>query len=177
MTFDAVRPVIVPTEYFERADFPAAHENLVAPDLARTWVELTECQTMVYVTRERAMAWDCAGVAWRTAAVSSMRNADRGAVYTHEKRTARGDLAWVAMMHEDGLGSSRLLCRAELADVFPEGYWIALPDRSCGIAISRSLRGEALDEVRAMVSSMHRNATVPMLPDLRDPDMLLPHAV
>ena len=167
----------MPSEYFAHHDFPACYESLAAPDLALTWVELTKSQTMVYVTHERAIKWDRAGVAWRTAAVSGMRDADRGAFYTHEKRTASGGLAWVAMMHEDGLGSSRLLCRAELANVFPEGYWVALPDRSCGIAISRSLRGGELDEVRAMVSDMHRNATVPMLPDLRDPDMLLPRAV
>ena len=176
MRFEALRPLIVPSAYFAGGDFPAPHRRLAAPDLALTWVELTPGQTMLYVTPQRAATWDAAGADWRGAALTAMRSADAGRLYTHEKRTAGGALAYVAMMHEDGLGSSRLLLREELGTVFPEGYWVALPDRSCGLAVSRALTGSELEAVRAMIAAMHAGATTPMLPDLREPDGLLPHA-
>jgi hypothetical protein len=177
MSLDTVRPLIVPRDYFDSGQFPAPHERLAASDLALTWVELLEDERMLYITPARAESWDREAPDWREQALNAMRAADEGRVYTHEKRTSWGDLAWVSMMHDDGLGSSRLLLRAELEMEFPAGYWIALPDRSCGMAISRSLSITEVDELRSLVAKMHRNATTPMLPDLRDPDDLLSQAV
>lgn len=169
MTFDRIRPLIVPAEYVD-VGVPAAFDALSSPDLALTWVELSDRATMLYVTPLRAGEWDRSHAGWRAEALEEMRRADRGQVWTHEKRTGSGALAWVGMMHEDGLGSSRLLLEPELQRTFPDGYLVALPDRSCGMAISRT--NADLDEVRAMVSRMHEGATTPMIPDLREPSAI-----
>src|SRR5215207_11578677 len=108
MTFDHVRPLLAPTEYVALGA-PAIFDTLPAPDLVLTWVELPDPETMLYVTPGRAAEWDRVRPGWRAVALDAMRRADRGHVWTHEKRGENGALLWVAMMHEDGLGSSRLL--------------------------------------------------------------------
>jgi hypothetical protein len=169
MTFDQIRPLIVPAEYIT-IGVPAAFHALSSSDLVLTWVELHAKETMLYVTPARATEWDRRHDGWRAASLGAMRRADQGRVWTHEKRTENGSLAWVAMMHEDGLGSSRLLLARELERTFPSGYLVALPDRSCGMAICRT--NADLDEVRRMVAAMHASATTPMIPDLREPSAL-----
>jgi hypothetical protein len=169
MPFEHVRPLIVPAEYVE-VGVPAVFDPLPAPDLVLTWVELPHAHTMVYVTPARAAEWNSAHPRWRQLAVEAMRRADRGRVWTHEKRADDGTLEWVAMMHDDGLGSSRLLLEPELRRAFPDGYLVALPDRSCGMAISR--HAARLADVRAMVAGMQAKATTPMIPDLREPAQL-----
>lgn len=146
---------------------PAVFHALAAPDLLLTWVELSEPEMMLYVTPARAAEWDSTQPGWRAIALAAMQRADAGRVFTHEKRAEDGSLVWVAMMHDDGLGSIRLLLTEELARVFPTGYLVALPDRSCGLAVARDAR--ELDEVRTMVAAMQSGATIPMIPDLRDP--------
>lgn len=169
MNFDRIRPLIVPAEYVS-AGVPAAYVALASPDLALTWVELAVRATMTYVTPARAAEWERTDAGWRVKGLDAMRRADDGTLWTHEKRGERGELAWIGMMHEDGLGSSRLLLEAELQRTFPEGYLVALPDRSCGMAISRTKAN--LDEVSAMVKQMHEGATIPMIPDLLEPSAL-----
>jgi hypothetical protein len=171
MAFELLRPLIVPSEYFD-LDFPAPHVPLVAPDLALTWVELEDGQTMTYVTKSRAAAWDQAGQDWRTSALRALREADAGQLWTYEKRNEDGSLQWVGMMHADGLGSSRLLLSEELHEAFPEGYWVAIPDRSCGIAASKALSGGELEQVRALVESCFAKAAIPMCRGLREAEHL-----
>lgn len=175
MPIDLLRPLIVPREYID-LKLPAPHLPLAAPDLALTWVELADNGVMLYVTPQRARAWEKAGIDWRRAAMDAMQRADEGHRWTHEKRADDGELQWVAMMHEDGLGSSRLLQPAGLGRLFPDGYWVALPDRSCGIAASKRLGGPALEEVRAMVEQCYTGATTPMCRGLREPADLLVRA-
>jgi hypothetical protein len=169
MTFERIRPLIVPVAY-AAVGVPAVYDPVAASDLVLTWVELDDHQTMLYVTPIRAVEWDRSHPGWRSAAIEEMRSSDAGQVWTHEKRAKDGSLLWVGMMHEDGLGSSRLLLEPELRETFPAGYLVALPDRSCGIAISRTVPD--LASLRAMVVDMHADATVPMLPDIREPSAL-----
>ncbi|HEX6535037.1 MAG TPA: hypothetical protein VF041_10585 [Gemmatimonadaceae bacterium] len=170
MTLEHVRPLIVPASY-ATVGVPAAMVPLRAPDLALTWVELAESETMTYVTPARAAEYDRVRPDWRRVALDEMRRADDGLVWTHEKRVADGSLLWVAMMHDDGLGSSRLLLAEELRLAFPSGYLVAIPDRSCGVAIARD--APEIARLREMVADMHAGATTPMIPDLREPAELL----
>ena len=174
MSFEHVRPLIVPAEY-RVLGMPAAFDVLSAPDLLLSWVELFEPQAMVYVTPSRAAEWDRLRPGWRRDAIRALGHASGDRVWTHEKRADDGTLMWVAMMHGDGLGSSRLLLTDEIRRAFPAGYLVAFPDRSCGMAIARDQPG--LDAVRAMVASMHARATTPMVPTLREPADVVPPAL
>jgi hypothetical protein len=158
-------PLIVPSKYFERP-FPAAHEALPNEKLALTWV-LLQPTTMLYLTPDEAARFDAEGFAWKARAIENLERI--AAVATQEKRDATGQLAWVTMMQQDGLGSSRLLLATQWSGLFPEGYWVALPDRSCGMAISKALAPTELDEVKRMISSMFQGATTPMSGELHEP--------
>lgn len=56
--------------------------------------------------------------------------------------------------------------------MFPEGYLLALPDRSCGMVISKSMKLPELGEVKAMVARMYESATTPMSRRLYEPEEL-----
>jgi hypothetical protein len=172
VNLEAVRPLIVPAEYVT-AGVPAVFDTLLSPNLVLTWVELPSDGAMVYVTPSRAAKWDRIRPGWRTAALDVMRRTDAGRPWTHEKRRTDGALEWVAMMHDDGLGSSRLLFEPELQRTFPAGYLVALPDRSCGMAIAQDAD---LAEVRRMIARMHADATTPMIADVLEARELRPAA-
>ena len=176
MSTEMLRPLIVPNEYFASGQFPAPHVPLAAPDLALTCVLLSDPGAMVYVTPDAADALGRSGIEWRAAALAAMRRSDEGLLWTQDRHDEDGRLLWLEFMNVDGLGSSRLLLRDDLERQFPEGYLVALPDRSCGLAISKSVDEEVLEELRAMVTEMHRAATTPMCPDLREPGALVPRA-
>ena len=165
-------PLIAPADYFESGAFPAPHQPLYHPDLALTWVLLTEGQTMTYLPKPLAGEWQAQGLDWATHSLENLRRLD-GAI-THEKRNANGDLVFVAMMHEDGLGSSRVLLHAELVEVFPEGYRLGIPDRSMAIAFPAGLNGRDLEEVKALIERCYRDATTPMLGTILSPKDLSP---
>jgi hypothetical protein len=40
-------------------------------------------------------------------------------------------------MNSDGIGSSRVVLSNELVKAFPNGYYLAFPDRSCGLVITK----------------------------------------
>ena len=162
-------PLIVPREYFELG-MPAPHHALPEKDLALTWV-LLQPTTMLYLTPEEAERFDKAGLAWKEKAIENLAF-DPGGMATHEKKSPDGRLLWVAMMHHDGLGSSRTLLAPGWKQAFPEGYWLALPDRSFGMVISRSLKPPELAEVKTMVAQMYVGATTPMSGRLYEPEEL-----
>ncbi|MGO8971755.1 MAG: hypothetical protein ACLQDQ_19530 [Myxococcaceae bacterium] len=158
-------PLIVPSEYFKRA-FPAPHDPLPNEQLALTWV-LLQPTTMLYLTADEAERFDAQGFAWKARSVENLEKA--GGVATQDRRSATGQLAWVGMMHRDGWGSSRVSLASRCSVLFPEGYWIALPDRSYGMAISKTLAAGELEEVKEMVSKMFQGATTPMSGRLHEP--------
>lgn len=131
---------------------------------------------MVYLMPAVAADWERRGIDWRARALRNLRAEDRGQVWTHEKIDVSGRRLWVAMMHPDGLGSSRLLCAAELAATFPEGYQLGLPDRSCALAISATLSAAELAQVTNLVDSCYAGAAIPMRPGLFQPSDLLERA-
>jgi hypothetical protein len=108
MSLEFLRPLIVPNSYFEHGDFPAPHVPLKAPDLALTCVLLKEPASMLYVQPQTAIEWQQEGIWWQVAAINAMRKADGGLVWTKERRDGDGSLMWIGLMHDDGLGSSRL---------------------------------------------------------------------
>jgi len=93
---------------------------------------------------------------------------------THEKRDAKGVLHWVAMMQPDGLGSSRVLMADELKNIFPEGYSLAIPERSVGMALSANASAEERVGFIELVRKCQREGTTPMVNRLFAPADLTP---
>jgi hypothetical protein len=131
---------------------------------------------MTYVRLDVTAAWEARGVNLYDLAMENMRESDAGETWTHETADEWDCLVWVAMMHDDGLGSSRLLCREELEAAFPMGYEVALPDRSCGMVISASATAVQRREFAALVQRCFEGATTPMLGEVLAPEALAPRA-
>ena len=97
-------------------------------------------------------------------------------LHTHARyRDDTDHLIYLGFMNDDGIGSSRILLNHELAKAFPKGYFLALPDRSCGLAISKDITEQELNEIELLVKGMHKNATTPMTGEIFDPkEFVLP---
>ena len=167
-------PLIVPAEYLQTGICKLPHVPLRASDLILTWVVLHAGQTMVYVTEAQVEQWKETGVNLAVVAIENMRRGTGDNPATHEKRDEGGKLQWVAMMQEDGLGSSRVLLTDNLQALFPEGYSLAIPERSVGMALSNDAASEHKDAFMLAVQNCHRDGTTPMLGRLLSPTDVTP---
>jgi hypothetical protein len=141
---------------------------LRSPQLGITWTVLHPNQAMVYVNHERARAWERDSADWRARARGNLQRFSER-LWTHEKRDASGPLLVASMMHEDGLGSSRLLLRERLLAEVGGEYKIGLPDRSCAVIIPLSAGRENLQQAADLVREMFEGATTPTWGELLDP--------
>ncbi len=78
------------------------------------------------------------------------------------------------MMHQDGIGPSRILLRDRLESLFPEGYRVAVPEMSCALAFSKELDGFELATIQNTVAGCFQTGTRPLAPGLFDSEDLLP---
>ena len=86
-------------------------------------------------------------------------------------------IVFKAFINEDGIGSSRILLSKELSSAFPNGYYVAFPDRSCGLIIPKNINGKELEEMKTLIKKMKKGATISMSDQLYDmEDFSLPEA-
>ena len=113
-------------------------------------------------------------VDWKRCAFENLRAATQK-LFTHEfgRKTGPG-LFLGAMMHPDGWGPWRLLLRDSLAEAFPEGYRVAIPEMSCGVAISKRLDSDEARVVKDLVSKCFQGGNRPLVPDIFEADEILP---
>lgn len=168
---DHVLPLIVPRGYFARGNWPGPYRLLRHPKLGLTWVVLRPDETMLYVNEERARLWHDEGVDFPRRAMENLAREQGGRVWTHEKRSDDGRLLFAAMMHDDGIGSSRLLLAAALRELVGEEYLLGIPDRSCALVFPRS-RLEAANASQ-MTKDIFDGASTPMLGELVAPASLV----
>ncbi|XLZ69390.1 hypothetical protein ABT364_23095 [Massilia sp. SR12] len=157
-------PIIVPRSYFTHGSWPGPHRLLRHPELAVTWVELSGTTTMTYLTFERCRELESAGIAVHAQAMANLRAASEQ-LYTHSKMDG-DEVVFGVCMHEDGLGTSRLLLAQDIADEFPEGVLCGIPERSCGILAPAGIAAEQRADVEVMVQKCWDGGTTPMLPGL-----------
>ena len=67
------------------------------------------------------------------------------------------------MMQPDGLGSSRVLMSDELQKLFPEGYSVAIPERSVGMTLSAGASHEYRASFIDVVRNCQQDGITPML--------------
>ena len=163
----ALFPIIVPRTYFGSGSWPGPHLRLRHPELAVTWVELSAPTTMAYVTFERVGELESMGIRIHETAMENLRKASEQ-LLTHGRESDDG-LVLGAMMHPDGLGTSRLLLLSQIELAFPAGALLGIPERSCGFVVSTKLSPAEMKEALDMVSSYYRDGTTPMLDGLHEP--------
>jgi len=157
----AVVPVFVPEALASPAwPGPAVHLNV--PGLAIVWAALGPERTMRYVTREMVASWTAKGVNWRDASMQNLQ-AISPSLCTHALRREDGEYVQLVMLHDDGIGPSRLLLTRDLERVFPHGYRCAIPERSVALAVSSRATSQELADVTSYVEHCFRNGGQPFL--------------
>jgi hypothetical protein len=165
-------PVFVPMSFFAQGNWPGPYEALQLPGLGLTWAVLQGEQTMRYVDRRVEAYWVGKGIPWRERAVENVQRQSISGVWTHEFRGEGGALFAVAMMHEDGVGPSRLLLRESLERLFPEGYVVALPEMSCAMVLSAQAEEANRANILNLVTTCFKDGTRPLVPGIHEASRL-----
>ena len=163
---DNLVPLIVPREYFTYGNWPGPYRLLKHHALAVTWVVLEPEQVMTYLTNEAAGTWLKDGINYEYRALENLQRITGEHLATHHNVDSDGNLLYLVMMHEDGVGSSRMLLHESLAELFPEGYWMAIPERSCAFVIPKQTAAKELAAVKGLIRRCWEGGTTPMLSGL-----------
>lgn len=168
-------PIFVPSSFFAMGNWVGPFSRLRAAEIGLTWSVLLPNQTMRYVDSNMQEFWEAQELDWKTRAMNNLgdrTNSHPAGVRQLLKPT--GELSSIAFMFEDGYGPSRLLFRGTLSELFPQGYRVAMPEMSSGIAFAKDLDGADLATTLKLIDGCYRKGTRPLSPVVYDPDDLLP---
>jgi hypothetical protein len=167
-------PMFAPASFFATGQWPGPSEALEASGVGMTWALDLEGGGMRYLDRPMCAHWEGEKVDWRAAALDNLRAATKD-IFTHRLGRKDGSGVFVGMMmHPDGWGPSRLLLCEALEKVFPEGYRVAIPEMSCGLAFSRRLDHEEEAAVMGIVAKCFQGGTRPLAPGIFEAREILP---
>ncbi len=166
-SIDVLHPLIVPRDYTLHDEWDLPYwEFFNGSPFVVCWVEYGEA--MLYLDRKGYNDLQQSGLAWQQLAVDHVRQSAYFNHYRHDNETT-GEVEWIAFVNdEDTISSSKVLLQYEVEKIFRNGYEVAIPDRACGVVLSKTCRTETRHQVQQMVHSMYAKATVPMSPDLFD---------
>lgn len=174
-----IYPLIVPQDYYVKNVWELPHYVFPDNNFILTWVSFGE-GTMEYLRESNYQILNANYPGWEQIAFENLRHLDtaKGIFSTHTKMSQDGKrIIFKAFINEDGIGSSRILLSKELTSAFPNGYYVAFPDRSCGLIIPKNISREELEEMKALVKKMKKGATISMSNQLHDmADFAVPEA-
>lgn len=165
MDLNQIFPIIVPRSYYREGAWELPHQQFYNKEFILTWVFFTGPGAMTYLTKEQFLLLSESNKGWQQKAFENLRHSitNNENFFTHHATGSDGKtIRFFAFVHSDGIGSSRILLSHELSNIFPNGYQIALPDRSVGVVVPNGLSAQDLIEVRQMISDMYKKATTPM---------------
>jgi hypothetical protein len=178
ISLENIYPLIVPADYYKKGRWELPHHNLPNQAFILSWVTFNSSATMNYLSEQQYQELTNKHDGWQQKAFENLKLsiADNENFCTQYKMSADGQqLLWLCFMHSDGIGSSRILLSTELTKAFPQGYYVAFPDRSSGLAIAKDISEDELKEIRDLIKSMHKGATTAMSGQLHSPaDFTLP---
>jgi hypothetical protein len=160
---DNIYPLIVPADYYSQNVWDLPHYPLSLKSLILTWVKFDSDFSMVYLSRKEYQELIKDDNNWQRKSFENLRLliGENENFFTNYKISDDQQyLSWICFMNSDGIGSSRVLLAKELSKAFPNGYYISLPDRSCGLIISKDVNKEELNEIETMIKQMQKGATI-----------------
>jgi len=172
MDVKMIYPLIVPANYHVRDVWGFPHRAFNNTNFILTWVSFMGLEPMLYMTEDISKRLSAQHPNWQRQAMENLRHSirDNENFFGHFKRTGdNSKILFLAFENEDGIGSSRILLKNELSKIFPNGYYVALPDRSFGLAIAKDVSATDLKKTRSLVKKMHKVATTPMSAHLHEP--------
>jgi hypothetical protein len=171
-------PLIVPASYYAKGTWELPHYRLPNESFLLTWAVFGNDNSMPYLTNDQFISLNSENKNWQQEAFENLRYSidNNEMFFTHFKISEdQSRLIFLSFIHSDGIGSSRILLSSELQRIFPNGYYVAFPDRSCGLVISKDISEGELAETKDLVQSMYQEATIPMSKQLySDDDFTLP---
>ncbi len=160
-------PILLPAS----EHFHGLSQALKSSALFLSWVELRG-DSIVYLNLSQVESFSRSGLDVHEHALQNLRESAGKQFQTHQKKNERGTLM-IAFMNDDGLGPSRLLLAEKLQEFFPQGYFVAVPERSCGMAIRKDMTGDEEKLMRELVHGCFTEGTKPVLDALLPPSDLL----
>lgn len=165
-------PIFVPSSFFALGNWPGPYELSRIEQLGLTWAFFLPSHAMRYLDGG-VRAWlELRKVDWKKQARDNADRLAEASPWTHEFRDENGAIYAVAMMHEDGAGPTRLLAERHLHQQFPNGYLVALPEMSCGIAISTTASPADTAKIAKLVEDCFESGTRPLVAGLHDGALL-----
>lgn len=171
ISIDHIYPLIVPQSYYSPEAWDLPHHDLTATEFILTWVSFRGDEAMTYLSRAEYKQLNEMQSDWQRRSFENLRRLAKEDEYicTHFQQSELSkNLSFIVLMHKDGIGSSRILLSKELERLFPEGYFVAIPDRSCGIVISKEASPSELNEMKLLLKNIYSEATTPMSSELFD---------
>lgn len=175
---DNIYPLIVPANYYVKGTWELPHRTFPTHSFNLAWVSFGSTATMNYLTEEQYQELNYKHEGWQQKSFENLRLSITGNenFFSQFKMDAGGrELLWLCFMNGDGIGSSRILLSPELKKAFPDGYYLAFPDRGCGLVIAKNISDRELREIKDMVREMYQGASSSMSEHLHAPsDFELP---
>lgn len=168
---ETVVPVFVPDGMASEA-WPGPVIPMQVPGLAVTWAALMPEQTMRYVTHDMTRRWEKGDRDWREISMENLADLP-GGLSSHSFLREDGRYFGLIMLHDDGVGPSRLLLSGSLEETFPEGYSCAIPERSVGVALSLGASNEERAKVSEYVDGCYERGTRPFIKGFFSPEDLV----
>jgi hypothetical protein len=170
---DKVVPLFVPSSYVESGSWRGPFATLRAPGVALAWAVLLRDDALRYVRHDMQRVWEEQGIDWKVRALQNLRELSPDPLCTGALFRDSGETWLISLMHPDGLGPSRLLLTDQLERLFPQGYRVALPERSRGFAFASNLDLEDADTIDHLVQSFYWKGDRPLSAGTFEPSDLL----
>jgi len=164
-----VLPVFLPQSIVESRSWTGAFSRLLAPGVAMAWVIAENSRPSRYITPDKRQQWELQGVDWRAQALQNLRAVSGDTLETGALFRESGEPWLISLMYPDGLGPSRLLLTAKLAQLFPRGYRVALPEQNRAYAFTTELDREDVETVESLVQRSYQSGELPLSPAIFDP--------
>jgi hypothetical protein len=167
-----LRPVLISPSIFELGRWVGPYHHFSALPVSLTWAFLRPKQTMLYLDHDAVTAFEAKAIDWRSKARGALAADFQRHPWTHEYRNDQSGIEAVAMLHEDGLGPSRLIMYSWLVKQFPQGFSFFVPERYCTFVIANDASSKIQQSVQAAVHGCFVAADVPMSESAYDHTLL-----
>lgn len=158
--YDDLMPVVIPTSIVTHKMWPGPSKRW-NEELSVTWAHFQEPHSTLYLTNDEFSRFKSKRIPFASVAIDNLTMRSSGKVWTHIKEED-DEVHFVGLLHEDGLGPSRLLLREALHEVFPEGFRFCVPERTCAVVFSKEATSLAMESVMTVVRSCFQKGTEPV---------------
>jgi len=178
MDIDKIYPLIVPSGYYNKNVWDLPHHLFPNTNYILIWVFFGSERTMTYITKEVFAVLNHEHNNWQQRSFENLRNSlteEENFYSRYRESEFDHSLSFLIFSNNDGIGSSRILFSHELEKAFPKGYMVGMPDRSCGLVISKAMNPADRNILEEIIDEYHGCSGTAMTKSIMPPnDFALP---